>query len=98
MRPEDYGFKRAAPESIRGGSARQNAHIIEDILDGRKGPKRDMVLLNAGAAFMAAGLDGDFHGGIERAKESIDSGRAKAKLDSLVNFTQQCGSFVLNEM
>jgi anthranilate phosphoribosyltransferase len=96
MTPEEYGFKRAAPESIRGGNARQNARIIKEILDGQDGPKRDMVLLNAAAAFMATGLDGDFHGGIERAKESIDSGRAREKLDSLVNFTQQCGAFVLN--
>ena len=98
MTPEEYGFKRAAPESIRGGNTRQNARIIKEILDGQNGPKRDMVLLNAAAAFMATGLDGDFHGGIERAKESIASGHARAKLDSLVNFTQQCGAFVLNEL
>jgi anthranilate phosphoribosyltransferase len=98
MTPEEYGFKRAVPESIRGGNARENARIIRDILDGEKGPKRDMVLLNAGAAFVAAGLDGDFNEGIERAKDSIDSGRAREKLDSLINFTQQCGVFVRKEL
>ncbi|UCF56532.1 MAG: anthranilate phosphoribosyltransferase, partial [Deltaproteobacteria bacterium] len=67
-------------------------------LDGEKGPKRDIVLLNAGAAFVAAGLDGDFNEGIERAKDSIDSGRAREKLDSLINFTQQCGVFVRKEL
>ena len=90
MTPEQYGFKRANPEDIKGGNAPENARIIRQILDGEKGPKRDMVLLNAAAAFVAAGLDGDFSEGIERAGDSIDSGRAREKLDSLVNFTQQC--------
>ena len=98
MSPEEYGFKRAAPEAIKGGSARENARIIREILDGEKGPKRDMVLLNAAAAFVAAGLDGGFEGGIERAKDSIDSGGARDKLDALVNFTQQCGGFVRREL
>jgi len=52
-----------------------------------------MVLLNAGAAFMAAGLERDFKQSIERAKDSIDSGNAGDKLDSLINFTQQCITF-----
>jgi len=98
MSPEEYGFKRAAPEAIKGGSARENARIIREILDGEKGPKRDIVLLNAAAAFVAAGLDGGFEGGIERAKDSIDSGGARDKLDALVNFTQQCGGFVRREL
>ena len=94
MTPEEYGFKRATPEAIKGGNARENARIIRAILDGEKGAKRDMVLLNAAAAFVAAGLDGDFNGGIERARDSIDSGHARKKLDALVSFTQQCGAFV----
>ncbi|MBL7203366.1 MAG: anthranilate phosphoribosyltransferase [Desulfobacteraceae bacterium] len=98
MTPEEYGFKRAAPEAVRGGSPGENALIIRGILDGEKKPTRDMVLLNAAAAFVAAGLDGDFKEGIERARDSIDSGRAKEKLDSLVNFTQRCRPFVLNEL
>jgi anthranilate phosphoribosyltransferase len=98
MTPEEYGFKRANPEAIRGGNARQNARIIREILDGEKGPKRDMVLLNAAAAFVAAGLDGHFKEGIERARESIDSGRAKEKLESLINFTQQCRDYIREEL
>ncbi|MBN1106670.1 MAG: anthranilate phosphoribosyltransferase [Deltaproteobacteria bacterium] len=97
IHPEQYGLRSAAPEEITGGDAKKNASIIKEILEGRKGPKRDMVLLNAAAAFMAAGLDGDFREGIERGRESIDSGRAGEKLDSLVRFTQQCGFFVLCE-
>ena len=96
--PEEFGFTRADPESIKGGNARQNAQIIHEILDGEPGPRRNMVLLNAAAAFVAAGLDNDFGAGIERAKESIDSGKAKEKLNSLVRFTQQCGYFVRKEL
>jgi anthranilate phosphoribosyltransferase len=96
--PEQYGFKRAVVDAIRGGSARENAQIIREILDGQQGPKRDMVLLNAAAAFVAVGLDGDFKEGIERARDTIDSGRAREKLDSLVQFTQQCGAFVRKEL
>lgn len=92
MTPEEYGFKRAAPEAIKGGNAQENADIIRQILDGEKGPKRDMVLLNAAAALVAADLDPGFREGIERARDSIDSGRAIEKLDSLISFTQQCDS------
>lgn len=89
MNPEEYGLRRATSDSIRGGNAAENARIIRDILDGQRGPKRDMVLLNAAAAFVAADLDSDFKEGIERARDSVDSGRAREKLDSLIHFTQQ---------
>lgn len=98
MLPEDYGFHRADPETIKGGNPRQNALIIREILDGVKGPKRDVVVLNAGAAFVAAGLDATFEAGIERARACIDSGKAKAKLEALIAFTQQCGVFVRKEL
>ena len=90
MTPEEYGFKRATPEEIKGGDADENAGIIREILGGREGPKRDMVLLNAAAAFVAAGLDPSFDDGSQRAKDVIDSGRAKQKLDDLIEFTRQC--------
>jgi anthranilate phosphoribosyltransferase len=57
-----------------------------------------MVLLNASAAFVAAGMDPGFHEGMERARESIDTGRAMDKLERLVEFTRQCGGFVRKEM
>ena len=94
MTPEEHGFKRAAAETIRGGDAQQNAVIIQEILGGEIGPKRDVVLLNAAAAFVAADLDDSFKAGVERAKESIDSGSARGKLDLLIDFTRQCESFV----
>jgi anthranilate phosphoribosyltransferase len=98
MTPEQYGFKRAKPEAIRGGNAQKNARIIQEILAGEKGPKRDMVLLNAAAAFVATGLDGDFDAGIDRSKDAIDSGAAGEKLDSLINFTRQCEAIIRKEL
>jgi len=90
LTPEALGFSRAAQAEIRGGSARENAQIIRSILAGEKGPRRDIVLLNAAAAFVAAGLDGDFRAGIDRAAGSIDSGSAAEKLEALVRFSQSC--------
>jgi anthranilate phosphoribosyltransferase len=91
--PEQYGFERVGPEKIRGGSAEENARIIRDLLGGRKGPRRDMVCLNAAAAFVASGLDGDLGAGIQRAEGSIDGGHALTKLDRLIAFTRDCGAF-----
>ncbi len=96
--PEEFGLPRARPESITGGNARENARIVRSILEGERGPRRDMVLLNAAAAFVVAGLDNDLREGIERAKESIDSGKAKEKLDALIKFTQNCGGFVRKQL
>jgi anthranilate phosphoribosyltransferase len=98
LTPEEVGLKRTSPEAIKGGNAIENAEIIRQILDGQKGARRDIVLLNAGAAFVVAGLDPDLKKGIERAKVSIDSGQAKEKLMQLVAFTQQCRSFVRSEL
>ena len=97
LTPEEVGLKRADPGAIRGGNAAENARIIHEILDGRKGPRRDIVLLNAAAAFMAVGLDSSFQDGIKRAEASIDSGRAKEKLRQLIAFTEQCRPFVRKE-
>jgi len=97
MTPEDFGFKRAPLEAIRGGNARENAQIIRDIVGGEKGPKRDMVVLNSAAAFVAAGLATDFTEGAERAVNAIDSGRAGEKLNQLIAFTQQCRPFIRDE-
>ncbi len=98
LTPEEVGLKRTPPEAIKGGNAIENAEIIRQILDGQEGARRDIVLLNAGAAFVVSGLDRDFREGIERAKDSIDSGRAKEKLKQLVAFTQQCRPFVRSEL
>jgi anthranilate phosphoribosyltransferase len=90
LTPEDCGLERAAPESIRGGDARQNAGIVRRVLEGEAGPCRDIVLLNAAAVFVAAGADHDLRAGAGRAAESVDSGRALAKLDAFVDFSGSC--------
>ncbi len=95
---EDYGFKRVLCEEIRGGNNMENARIIRRILDGEIGPRRDVVLLNAAAAFVVSGLDNDLESGIERAADVIDSGRAKEKLEALIKFSGQSAPFVRKEL
>lgn len=94
MTPEEFGFQRADCEDIVGGNARENADITRSILNGDKGPKRDMVLLNASAAFVASGLCDNFSDGVEIAADSIDSGKARQKLDDLIEFTRQCTPYI----
>jgi anthranilate phosphoribosyltransferase len=93
IEPENFGLERADRKSLRGGSAQKNAQIITEVLDGKAGPRRDVVLLNASAAFVVAGLDSRFEDGILRAASVIDSGKARQKLDELIDCTGQCSSF-----
>ena len=94
MTPEDYGLEKADCEDIVGGNAKENADITRNILGGEKGPKRDMVLLNASAAFVASGICDNFGDGIKNAADSIDSGKARQKLDQLIEFTQACRPYI----
>jgi len=87
--PEDAGLPRAKPEDLKGGDVAENVQIIQDILEGQKGPKRDVVLLNAAAALVASGHAADFAEGIRLAAQSIESGAAKAKLLALAEFTNR---------
>lgn len=90
--PEQFFGKPADPEDLAGGTPMENAAITKAILGGdEKGAKRDVVLLNAGAALVAAGLASDLNPGIQLAKESIDGGAALQKLDALVRFTRENG-------
>jgi len=87
--PEDVGLKRAELAQLKGGAdAAESAEQMRAVLGGESGPKRDMVLLNSGAALMAAGLCADLKTGIAKAAEVIDSGKALEKLDQLVSLTQ----------
>ncbi len=79
----------ARAEDLSGGDPARNAAITNAVLDGEKGPRRNVVLLNAAAALVAAGKADDFTGGIDLARKAIDAGAAKAKLDELVQFTQE---------
>ena len=87
--PEEFGLNRAAIEELQGGSdAAGSATMMKDILRGEPGPRREMVLLNAGAALMAAGEARDIGEGIARAADCIDSGLAVNTLESLVAHSQ----------
>jgi len=88
--PEDVGLKRHAVVDIRGGATPEKAAAqVREVLGGVKGARLDMVLLNAGAALMAAGKSDDIAGGVEMARRIIDTGAALEKLDNLVAFCRQ---------
>ena len=82
--PEQFGFTRCKKEDIVGGEPAANAQIAREILDGVEGPKMDAVLLNAGAAIYIATDGITTEQGIEKAKEMITSGKAKAKLEQFI--------------
>jgi anthranilate phosphoribosyltransferase len=82
--PEESGFARCEPEALVGGDRVENAKILLAILDGsERGPKRDMVLLNAACALVVCGLAPDVRSGVARAKEALESGAAMMKLQAL---------------
>ena len=87
--PNEYGFKLCSLVDILGGTAKDNGRIIMDVLKGSKGPKRDVVLLNAAAALLASDMVDDYKEAIGVAANSIDSGNAMKKLDALVEFTNK---------
>jgi len=87
--PERLLGRTAAPSDMTGGTPAENAEITVKILSGETGPKRDVVVVNAGAALVAAGVAQDFGEGIAMAQVCIDEGRAKKKLEALVQFTRQ---------
>ncbi len=89
--PEQFFGQEADPSDMVGGDPEENAEITVSILDGEKGPKRDVVLLNSSAALVSADMAKDFNEGIKIAEDSIDSGKAKLKLEELVNFTRENG-------
>jgi anthranilate phosphoribosyltransferase len=87
--PEDFGVSRAPIEAVRGGSALENAAAIRDIFAGGRGPRRDIVIANAAAALVAAGVATSFSDGAQLAGAALASGAATEKLAALVDFTQQ---------
>lgn len=81
--PEDMGLSTAKAEDISGGTIEDNAKTTLDILGGEKGPKRDIVVLNAGAAIYTTGLTDSIEGGVRLAEQAIDNGSAMKKLEEL---------------
>ena len=81
--PKGLGIPAAQPSDLKGGTPEENAEMTLSVLRGEKGPKRDIVLLNAAAAIVAGGKATDIAAGLAAAAESIDSGRALEKLEGL---------------
>lgn len=86
LTPEQFGVRRASLGQLSGGDPQENARIARAILEGEKGPRRDVVLVNAAAALIAAGAAEDFPSAMALAARSIDSGAALARLESLKAF------------
>lgn len=87
--PEDFGFTRCTKEDLRGGTPEENAEITLGILNGEKGHKRNAVLLNAGAALYIGGKAESMRDGVGLAAEIIDSGKALATLNKLIEISNR---------
>jgi anthranilate phosphoribosyltransferase len=88
LNPADFGLTLAPLSAIRAESADASRAFLLDVLAGEAGPARDIVLLNAGAAIYTAGVAGSLADGVQAAAAAIDSGAARAKLDALVQLSQ----------
>ena len=89
IKPEDFGFERCAKEELRGGTPAENAQITLEILNGVKGPRRNAVLMNAGAALYIAGKAESMKEGTTLAAELIDSGRALVTLQKFIEVSNR---------
>ena len=89
IKPEDFGFERCSKEDLKGGTPEENAQITRDILHGAKGHKRNAVLMNAGAALCIGGKAENIKEGIALAAELIDSGKAAAVLEKLIEVSNR---------
>ena len=89
IKPEDFGFERCAKDELVGGTPEENAEITIDILRGVKGPKRTAVLMNAGAALYIAGKAASLKDGVALAAELIDSGKALATLNKIIEVSNR---------
>lgn len=89
LTPEQFSFKRAARQDLVGGTPEENGQITRDILAGKKGAKRDIVLLNAGSALHLAHPELTIQDGINLAAKTIDDGKSQAELDRLIAFSDK---------
>ena len=89
VRPEDYGLERCSGEKLRGGEPAENAEIARQVLGGKPGDEREVVVLNSAFAIVAGGGASDIKEGIEKARQSIDSGNALARLEGLARVSQE---------
>jgi anthranilate phosphoribosyltransferase len=91
LHPSDLGLAKAGADDLAGGDAEINAAIARSILDGERGPRRDIVVMNAAAALFIAGRRPSLREGMSLAAESIDEGRARTTLDTLVRVSNAAG-------
>ena len=87
----NFSVKQANSKDLLGGDPEENAQITRNILNGKTGPQRNVVLINAAAALVAAGAADDLKQGIRLAEISIDEGAAAEKMKALIQYTQENG-------
>ena len=89
--PQYFGFEQAGLADIKGGTPEENAKMLRHILDGERGPQRDVVVMNTAAVLLAGNRASDLKEGARLAEEAIDSGQAREKLEGLVRLSQSLG-------
>ena len=87
IEPKQFGLDNAAIETIKAADKEASKEMVLSVLKNEPGPAKDIVMLNAGAAIYVAGVASDLWAGVTKAREMIETGKAKAKLDALVKFT-----------
>ena len=90
IHPEDFGLAMSGTRNLRAADAEASRTMLVGALENRPGPAREIVIFNAGVALYTANLVADIATGIARAREAVESGAARAKLDAFVRFTQSC--------
>ena len=86
--PSDFGLAKSALADIKGGTVQENAQMVRDVLSGKPGPRRDVVVMNAAAALFVSGHARNLAEGARQAEEAIDGGQAARKLEALVRVSQ----------
>jgi anthranilate phosphoribosyltransferase len=87
IEPKQFGLDVAPLDAIKAKDKDESKSIVLGVLNNEPGPAKDIVMLNAGAAIYVAGIANDLWGGVTKAREMIESGKARKKLDELVKFT-----------
>ena len=87
IEPKQFGMDLAPVEALTAATKDDSAKMVRAVLENQAGPARDIVMLNAGAAIYVSGMASDLWGGVAKAREMIESGAARAKLDQLIKFT-----------
>ena len=87
IEPKQFGLDIAPIDAIKAADKDASKKLVMSVLDNQSGPAKDIVMLNAGAAIYVAGIANDLWGGVTKAREMIENGKARAKLDALVKFT-----------